>query len=65
MDEPDDSPGGRQTQTALRKAARLDRSAAALRDNLKRRKEQARARSDGDPGDALPAEKSTGHRRPT
>ena len=62
MDQRDDSAGGRQAKTAQRQAARQDRSAAALRDNLKRRKEQARARADGPPEDAPPAKPSTRHR---
>ncbi len=39
--------------------ARLEREAAALRENLRKRKEQARARQDGDtPPDAPPKPKT-------
>ena len=69
MDETDDDPAGRRARTAQRKAARADRSAAALRDNLKRRKEQARARDagalDGGAPDVPPSAPVAGRRGPT
>jgi len=68
MTETDDDPGGRRARTAQRKATREDRSAAALRDNLKRRKEQARARvagaPDGGDTDVFPATPTPGRRDP-
>ena len=41
-------------QKAQKRAARSDRLAAALRENLKRRKAQARSRAAGDSADDLP-----------
>ncbi len=43
-----DQPAGQDKADAAR-AARAERQAAALRENLRRRKEQTRVRRDGDP----------------
>lgn len=56
-------PGAR--RSASEQQARRDREAAALRDNLKRRKEQARARQDAPPDTSpsdtgLPADPDVG-----
>jgi hypothetical protein len=46
---PDDKPGPRVTDRArAEQLARKEREAAALRDNLRKRKQQARARTDAD-----------------
>ncbi len=60
MDEDDEISATRRAKVARRKAARQDRSAAALRENLKRRKEQVRARI----GDALSEQDSAPDRDP-
>ncbi|MCB5202591.1 hypothetical protein LH464_08870 [Neorhizobium sp. T786] len=55
----DDAPAGRQHEMKLREEQRRTRAAAKLRENLMRRKGQARARRSGaaDETDGLPAAK--------
>jgi len=48
MDEPPPSKPGKPRDASAAHQARLQREAAALRENLRRRKEQARARQDAD-----------------
>ena len=55
--KPPSSPAARGPigHAAAERLARQQREAAALRENLRKRKEQARARSAGSPGSAYPA----------
>jgi len=49
MAKPDKPPPGHDPKRTAEKQARLEREAAALRENLRKRKEQARARKDTPP----------------
>jgi hypothetical protein len=60
-DGPDGEPGAARRPPPGRTAERAERLARALRDNLRRRKEQARARRAAEPEDSPPA---TPDRRP-
>jgi hypothetical protein len=59
MDKPPPSKPGKPRDASAARQARLEREAAALRENLRRRKEQARARQDGDAPLATPEEPET------
>jgi hypothetical protein len=48
MDKPPPSRPGKPRDASAARQARLEREAAALRENLRKRKEQARARQDAD-----------------
>jgi hypothetical protein len=48
MDKPPPARPGKPRDASAARHARLEREAAALRENLRKRKEQARARQDGD-----------------
>jgi len=54
-EDPPDGKRPRVTERALaEQRARKEREAAALRENLRKRKEQARARREGEPGAKRP-----------
>jgi hypothetical protein len=60
MDKPPQTrPAGKPRDVSAARQARLEREAAALRENLRKRKEQARARHDAEENPAAPKKPET------